>query len=113
MRLLCAGVCAVVVGTAGWGTAQAATTATDWVCEVAYTPARQVWPRTVRFTHDARRLLEVAIDGVPVYRFAVLDTLVLTSQDNERVRLDVAARTWTSDFRGLAQGQGRCEVVGG
>jgi hypothetical protein len=80
-----------------------------WRCEVVYAPARTVWPRTVRLAYDDRRLLEVAIDGVPVYRFAVYDALVLTSLDNERVRLDAAAMSWSSDFRGVASGEGRCE----
>ena len=30
---------------------------------------------------------------------------------NERIRIDVGARTWSSDFRGLAEGQGRCEPL--
>ncbi len=116
MPSLRAGMCVLCVGAgllgAAHGADAATTTTTDWVCEVAYQPARQVWPRAVRLTHDARRLLEVAIDGVPVYQFAVLDTLILTSLDNERVQIDVASRTWSSDFRGLAQGRGRCEVGG-
>ncbi len=114
MPSLRAGMCVLSVWAGLFGVihgADAATTATDWVCEVAYQPTRQVWPRAVRLTHDERRLLEVAIDGVPVYQFAVLDTLILTSLDNERVRIDVASRTWSSDFRGLAHGQGRCEAV--
>lgn len=86
---------------------------TDWVCEVVYAPARTVWRRQVRFTYDQRRLQQVAIDGVPVYRFAIYDTVVMTALDNERVRIDVAARTWDSDFRGQASGQGRCELAGG
>lgn len=114
MPSLRAGMCVLCVWAGLVGTAQGATattTTTDWLCEVAYQPARQVWPRAVRLTYDARRLLEVAVDGVSVYQFAVLDTLILTSLDNERVRIDVATRTWSSDFRGLAQGQGRCEAV--
>ena len=94
------------------GLAQAATSTTHWVCEVVYAPERKVWSREVHLQHDDRQLLQVAIDGVPVYRFVVLDTRIFTSQDNERIRLDVEARTWSSDFRGLAQGQGRCEVAG-
>ena len=31
--------------------------------------------------------------------------------DIERIQIDTAAQTWHSDFRGLAQSQGRCERV--
>ena len=82
---------------------------TVWVCDVAYTPTRSNWSREVRLNYDTQRLHTVEIDGVRVYTFAVADTLILTSLDNERIRIDVGARTWSSDFRGLAEGQGRCE----
>ena len=49
------------------------------------------------------------IDGVPVYTFNVQGTVILTALDNERIQIDTAAQTWTSDFRGLASAQGRCE----
>lgn len=91
------------------GAAQAAPAHTDWQCEVVYQPARTVWARTVRLTYDERRLLAVAIDGLPVHTFTVYGTWILTSQDNERVQIDAETRTWQSDFRGQAQGQGRCE----
>ncbi|MEY2683829.1 MAG: hypothetical protein RJA09_973 [Pseudomonadota bacterium] len=80
-----------------------------WRCEVVYQPARQVWPREVRIAYNQRRVLAVAIDGVPVYTFAVRETTLLTALDNERVQFDTAAGSWSSDFRGLAQGAGRCE----
>lgn len=125
MRLRCAGLpvgaCRVMLLalTLAVGQAVAATpkpnatpTTAQWLCEVVYSPARQVWPRTVQLTYDAHRLLAVAIDGVPVYSFAVEGPLILTSQDNERVQLDAAERSWRSVFRGLAQGQGRCEASG-
>lgn len=79
------------------------------VCDVAYLPSRSTWVRTVQLTHDERALRSVLIDGVPVYTFAVRDTWVLTAQDNERIQLDTKAMAWSSDFRGLASGQGRCE----
>ncbi|HEY9094773.1 MAG TPA: hypothetical protein VIN35_03440, partial [Hydrogenophaga sp.] len=58
------------------------------------------------------RLSEVRIDGQRVYTFSVRGAVVLTSQDNERIQIDMAQRQWTSDFRGQANGQGRCEPVG-
>lgn len=79
------------------------------LCEVVYLPARSVWHRAVDIFHDERRVTEVRVDGVPVYSFAVRGTLILTALDNERIRIDVAGQTWTSDFRGMASGQGRCE----
>jgi hypothetical protein len=51
----------------------------------------------------------VVIDGQPVYSFAVRDTQIFTALDNERIQVDVAAQTWSSDFRGLSTAQGRCE----
>lgn len=91
--------------------APAAVERTGWVCDVAYTPTRSNWRRTVHLSHDSQRLRSVEIDGVPVYTFSVADTLILTSLDNERIRIDVGTRTWSSDFRGLAEGQGRCEPL--
>lgn len=91
------------------GPARAAPAHVDWRCDVVYQPQRAVWLRTVRLSYDTRRLLAVAIDGVPVHTFSVWGTWILTSQDNERIQIDADGRTWQSDFRGLAQGQGRCE----
>ena len=90
--------------------AQAATDV-RWRCEVVYQPARQVWVRELTLSHEDKRLTRVAIDGVPVYTFAVYEQWIMTSQDNERVQIDVGSRTWQSDFRGLASGQGRCEPL--
>jgi len=81
------------------------------VCEAVYMPARATWARTVTVAYDQRRVREVAIDGQPVYSFAIQDTLILTALDNERIQVDVAAQRWSSDFRGLATAQGRCERV--
>lgn len=81
------------------------------VCEAVYLPTRATWARTVTVAYDQRRIREVTIDGQPVYSFAIQDTLILTALDNERIRIDVAAQRWSSDLRGLATAQGRCERV--
>lgn len=86
-----------------------ATTRTTLVCEAVYLPARTPWTRTVRIDFDAQRVRAVHIDGVPVYSFAVHDTVIWTALDNERIQIDTAAPSWTSDFRGAATAQGRCE----
>jgi hypothetical protein len=83
-----------------------------WVCDVAYVPSRANWVRTVEVVFDDKRLQRVSVDGVAVHSFAVDGTVILTSQDNERIRLNVAPGSWESDFRGLATGQGRCERAG-
>ena len=79
------------------------------VCEAVYLPARTTWTRTVSIGYDKKRVRSVQIDGVPVYTFAIQETVILTAVDNERIQIDTAAQTWTSDFRGLATAQGRCE----
>ena len=81
----------------------------DLLCDAVYLPARSSWARTVRITFDDQRVQSVAIDGLPVYSFNVQGTTVLTALDNERIRIDLAQQTWSSDFRGLASAQGRCE----
>jgi hypothetical protein len=81
------------------------------VCEAVYLPTRATWARTVTVAYDQRRIREVAIDGQPVYSFAIQGTLILTALDNERIQIDVASQTWSSDYRGLAKAQGRCERV--
>lgn len=78
-------------------------------CEAVYMPARSTWVRSVEIEHDARRVLALRVDGVPVYSFAVAGTEIRTALDNERITFDTATLGWQSDFRGLAQGQGRCE----
>jgi hypothetical protein len=82
---------------------------TTLVCDAVYLPARTPWTRTVRIDFDAQRVRAVHIDGVPVYSFAVHDTVIWTALDNERIQIDTAAPSWTSDFRGAATAQGRCE----
>jgi hypothetical protein len=79
------------------------------VCEAVYLPARSIWVRHVAIGYDDQRVRSVHIDGVPVYSFAIAGTVILTALDNERIQIDTAAQTWTSDFRGLATSQGRCE----
>lgn len=80
-----------------------------WVCDVAYLPSRANWVRTVTVAYDNKRVRQVTVDGVAVHSFAVSGTAILTSQDNERIQLDLALPAWTSNFRGLATGQGRCQ----
>lgn len=79
------------------------------ICEAVYLPARTTWTRTVNIAYDKKRVRAVQIDGVPVYTFAIQETVILTSIDNERIQIDTAAQTWSSDFRGQATAQGRCE----
>lgn len=94
----------------GQSAVQAAGTVT-LVCEAVYLPSRATWARTVTVAYDQRRVREVTIDGQVAHSFAVQDTLILTALDNERIQVDVAAQRWSSDFRGLATAQGRCERV--
>lgn len=111
-RLLRAAGCLCLATTAsapGWAVSPEALQTVTLVCEAVYAPARTTWIRTVDIGYDQRRVRSVAVDGVPVYTFAIVGTTILTSQDNERIRIDTAAQTWSSDFRGLATGQGRCE----
>jgi hypothetical protein len=79
------------------------------VCEAVYLPARTTWTRTVSIGYDKKRVRSVQIDGVPVYTFAIQETVILTAIDNERIQIDTAAQTWSSDFRGQATAMGRCE----
>lgn len=81
------------------------------VCEAVYMPARTTWTRMVSIGYDKKRVRSVQIDGVPVYTFAVQETVILTAVDNERIQIDTAAQTWSSDFRGQATAMGRCERV--
>ncbi len=80
-----------------------------WRCEVTYLPARSTWVRSLALRQEGHRIAELRIDAQPVHTFAVEGTLLLTSMDNERIVVDVAGGHWTSDFRGLATGRGRCE----
>jgi hypothetical protein len=78
-------------------------------CEAAYLPARSTWARQVDIGYDQQRVRSVHIDGVPVYTFSIRGTTILTALDNERIQIDTAALAWSSDFRGLATSQGRCQ----
>lgn len=78
-------------------------------CEAVYLPARSTWVRSVEIEHDTRRVLALRVDGVPVYSYTVDGTTIRTALDNERITFDTGSLGWQSDFRGLAQGQGRCE----
>lgn len=80
-------------------------------CEAVYMPARSTWVREVELVGNGGRLSEVRIDGQSVHSFSVSDTTVLTSQDNERIQINLGERSWSSDFRGLAKGEGRCEGI--
>jgi hypothetical protein len=79
------------------------------VCEAVYAPARTVWTRRVEIGYDQQRVRSVHIDGISVYTFSIRGTLILTALDNERIQVDTAGLTWSSDFRGLASAKGRCE----
>lgn len=81
----------------------------QWLCDAVYLPARSSWVRSVRIRYDAQRVRSVHIDDQPVYSFNVLGTTLITALDNERIRIDTATMTWSSDFRGLATSEGRCE----
>jgi len=108
------GLLLVAASAAAWGATEkgAEETVTVLRCEPVYMPARQVWAREVELVGRNGRLSEVRIDGLAVYTFAVRESVVLTSQDNERIQIDMVQRTWRSDFRGQANGEGRCELVG-
>jgi hypothetical protein len=91
------------------GGAQAAVKQVQLVCDAVYMPARTSWSRVVDIGYDEKRVRSVSIDGVPVYTFAIAQTVIMTALDNERIQIDTAAQTWASDFRGQATAQGRCE----
>jgi len=105
----------VLISAFGVTTAQAqnppgaATGIVTWTCNAFYLPARSIWKRTVAIDYDAEGIRAVAIDGVSVYSFNVIDSSVLTAIDGERIQFDATTQTWTSDLRGLVSSQGRCE----
>lgn len=84
-------------------------------CRVVYQPNQTLWVREVKLlSHRFRsewRLQSVHIDGVPVYTFTRDGAKIWTALDNERIHLHLATHLWSSDFRGLAQGEGLCKVV--
>ena len=71
----------------------------------------RVRPRQVLLRSQGGELQEVHIDGVRVYSFSVLGSVVLTALDNERIQLNLQDQRWSSDFRGVSQGQGLCETA--
>ena len=79
-------------------------------CAVAYLPARSTWLREVELAWQGDTLLALRIDGLAPHSFSVQGNTVATAVDNERIQIDVRALQWTSDFRGLASGQGRCDT---
>ncbi len=109
MKLAARGLLTSLVAWPLWVAAAAPFDTVTLVCEAVYLPARATWTRTVVVNYDQRRIRQVAIDGQAVYTFAIQESVILTSQDNERIQIDTAALTWSSDFRGLATAQGRCE----
>jgi hypothetical protein len=80
-------------------------------CAVVYVPERRTWHRQVDLAFEGGQVQDVQIDQQAPYAFQVLDSVILTAIDNERIQIDIQSLTWSSDFRGLAQGQGRCEVI--
>jgi len=80
-----------------------------YLCEVSYSPARSHWNRELRVDYDATGILRIEIDRVVPYGFDVAGALLFTSIDNERIVVDLEQRTWSSDFRGLSSGRGRCD----
>jgi hypothetical protein len=82
-------------------------------CAVAYTPQRSTWVREVRIDWDKKAIRRLRIDGLEPYGFSLIPNGLMTAIDNERIQIDLKAQAWTSDFRGLAAGQGRCETVPG
>ena len=91
--------------------AQAAVQTVRLSCAVAYMPARSTWVREVQIDWDKQKIQSLRIDGLTPYSFSVRSPGLATAIDNERIQIDLQQSTWTSDFRGLASGQGRCEVV--
>ena len=80
-------------------------------CNAFYLPARSIWRRVVEIAYDTDGVQSVSIDGVAVYSFAITDTTVLTAVDGERIQIDTATRTWSSDLRGLVSSNGVCTLA--
>ena len=81
----------------------------SWTCNAFYLPARSIWKRTVTIDYDAEGVRAVAIDGIPVFSYNLVDSSVMTAIDGERIQFDATAQTWASDLRGVVSSQGRCE----
>ncbi|MEK7345758.1 MAG: hypothetical protein AAB176_08690 [Pseudomonadota bacterium] len=80
-------------------------------CAVVYLPQRSTWVREVRIDWDAKAIRRLRIDGVEPYGFSLVPHGVVTAVDNERIQIELSARQWQSDFRGLATGRGRCTTA--
>ena len=83
---------------------------TLWTCNAFYLPARNIWQRTIAVIYRGDVVRSVQIDDVAVHTFTLEGNSLLTSVDGERIQFDVAALTWTSDLRGLANSTGRCTL---
>ena len=94
------------------GQVQAAPQSLTLTCAVAYMPARSTWVREVQLAWEGDTLSVVRIDGLTPHSFSVDADSIATAIDNERIQIDLRRAQWTSDFRGLASGQGRCETEG-
>ncbi len=92
--------------------AQAAPQTVTLSCAVAYMPTRSTWVREVQIDWDRKTIRGVRIDGLTPYGFSIHLHGLSTAIDNERIQIDLRQTQWSSDFRGLASGQGRCETVG-
>jgi hypothetical protein len=102
----------VIAWTALWvSQGQAATQTVTLSCAVAYMPARSTWVREVQIDWDRKTIQAVRIDGVVPYTYSVNPRGVSTAIDNERIQIDLTQGQWSSDFRGLASGRGRCELL--
>ena len=77
-------------------------------CSPFYLPARSIWPRTVAIELDGDGVRAIEIDGVAAHTFNVNGTVILTAVDGERIQIDMAALTWSSDLRGIVSGRGSC-----
>lgn len=92
------------------GFAQAASETVSLTCAVFYVPARSTWVRQVQIEWDDKAVVALRVDGLTTHSFATEANGLLTAIDNERIQIDLHQALWTSDFRGLASGQGRCEA---
>ena len=93
------------------GQTHAATQTVTLSCAVFYLPERSTWVREVQMDWERKTIRALRIDGLTPYSFSVNPRGVSTALDNERIQIELSQSRWISDFRGLASGQGRCEVV--
>lgn len=81
-------------------------------CDVAYLPQRSSWGRLVAVFWEGEVFKGLRIDGLLPHAVSVRGSALATAIDNERILLDLATMEWTSDFRGQAEGRGRCAWSG-